>query len=86
MALDSFVPVKTGVVLLVIRSVLDLPVSLVAARKGVLGAAGAIVSTMTTMAEEAGPRFPAASVALAVIECEASPRVLDVIEYAVVGA
>jgi hypothetical protein len=63
----SAVPVNVGVVLLVILSVLDDPLSLAAVRSGVEGAAGAVVSIVMVNALEATETFPAASVALAVI-------------------
>lgn len=42
----SAVPVKVGVVALVILSVFDVPVSLASARSGVDGAAGAVLSSV----------------------------------------
>ncbi len=51
--LASVVPVKLGVVSLVMLSVLEVPVSLPAVRSGVPGAAGAVVSIVRFKAEEA---------------------------------
>src|SRR5437867_3621531 len=45
----SAVPVNVGVVILVLLSVLDDPVSLAAVKSGVEGAAGAVVSTSTAV-------------------------------------
>src|SRR5207237_2867542 len=64
---DSAVPVKVGVVLLVMLSVFEEPVSLAAARSGAVGAVGAAVSMVTERPPEAALVLPAASVALAVI-------------------
>ncbi len=63
----SAVPVKVGVVSLVMLSVLEEPVSLPASRSGVDGAAGAVVSTVRAKLLEAALWLPAASVALAVM-------------------
>ncbi len=60
------VPVKVGVVSLVLSSVLEEPVSLPAARSGVPGAAGAAVSTVTDSPPLATEVLPPASVAVAV--------------------
>ena len=49
-ALASAVPVKVGVLSLVALSVLELPVSLAAAKSGVEGAAGEVRSIMTLSA------------------------------------
>src|SRR6185436_9033482 len=62
----SAVPVKVGVVALVLLSTLEEPLSLPAAKSGVEGAFGAVVSIVTASAAEAGLTFPAASVAVAV--------------------
>ena len=56
----SAVPVKVGVVMLVMLSVLDTPLSDAAARSGVDGAAGAMVSKVTAWLAR-GPRLPARS-------------------------
>ena len=58
----SAVPVKVGVVLLVMSSLLDTPVSLAAARSGAEGAAGARVSKVSVGVAPAPPLFPAVSV------------------------
>ena len=65
--LASAVPVKVGVVSLVMLSVLELPVSEAAVIFGVEGAAGAEVSMVMARGLEAGLVFPAASVAVAVM-------------------
>src|SRR5207248_7714229 len=49
----SAVPVKVGVLSLVLLSVLDGPVSLAASRSGVDGAAGGVVSMVTVNAPDA---------------------------------
>ncbi len=72
------VPVKVGVVSLVLSSVLEEPLSLPAARSGVEGAAGAVVSMVMFSAAEATDWLPAASVALAVIAKVPSPSVAAV--------
>ena len=59
-------PVRVGVVTLVMLSVLLLPESDALARSAALGAAGAEVSMVTVSAAEAVLAFPAASVALVV--------------------
>ena len=74
----SAVPVKVGVLTLVILSVLDDPVSLAAVRSGVEGAAGAVLSMVMLNAPEATETFPAASVALALMLCVPDERVLTV--------
>jgi len=74
----SAVPVKVGVVTLVILSVLDEPLSLAAVISGVEGAAGAVVSIVMLNAPEATETFPAASVALAVMLCVPDERALTV--------
>ena len=63
----SAVPVKVGVVTLVMLSVLDTPLSDAASRSGADGAAGAMVSMVTGKAAEAALTLPATSVALAVM-------------------
>src|SRR4051794_3124546 len=60
-------PVKVGVATLVRLSVPDEPESEAAAKSGVEGAFGAVVSMVTERPLEAVPVLPAASVALAVI-------------------
>ena len=64
----SAVPVKVGVVSVVILSVLELPVSEAASRSGVDGADGDAVSMVIVKALEALEVLPAASVTCAVIE------------------
>ena len=64
----SAVPVKVGVLSLVILSVLEVPLSLAATRSGTDGAAGAVVSMVMLNALDAALRFPAASIAFAVID------------------
>ena len=86
MALVSFVPEMAGVVIFVMPSVLDLPVSLAALSFGTEGAAGAAVSTMTAIEVDTGPRLPATSVFLVVMVWVASVKVFDVSEYVVVAA
>ena len=54
----SAVPVKVGVVTLVMPSVLDGPVSDAAFRLGVDGATGADVSIVTDAADEASTNIP----------------------------
>ncbi len=66
-ALAAAIPVRLSVVSLVMLSVSDNPVSLAAARSGVPGASGAVVSMVTVRAEEAAEVLPAASVAVAVM-------------------
>ena len=63
--LASAVPVKTGVVMLVMLSVLDLPVSDAAVISGADGATGAIVSIVTDRADDTTLTLPATSVAVA---------------------
>ena len=65
-ALASEVPVNVGVLSLVMLSVLELPVSLEAAKSGVEGAEGALASTVTAKSLDAELVFPAASVAVPV--------------------
>src|SRR5437588_4815005 len=65
----SAVPAKVGVVTLVTLSVLELPLSLAAARSGADGAAGALASAVTPRAAERALTVPAASVAVAVMLC-----------------
>lgn len=55
----SAVPLKTGVVTLVMLSVDEMPLSEAAARSGVLGAAGALMSMVTDSAADATPVLPA---------------------------
>jgi hypothetical protein len=59
--------VNDGVVLLVLLSVLDVPVSVPAVMSGVPVAAGAMVSIVIVSAEEFTDTFPAVSVCLALI-------------------
>ena len=66
--LASAAPVKVGVVSLVKLSLFDVPKSELEARSGTDGAAGAAVSMLIVRAEDAFETFPAASVALAVME------------------
>src|SRR3972149_5517578 len=56
----SAVPVKVGVLSLVMSSLLEAPVSLPASRSGVEGALGTPVSTVTDRAAEAAETLPAA--------------------------
>jgi hypothetical protein len=63
-ALASEVPLKVGVVTLVIRSLLELPLSEAELRLGVEGAAGAVVSITTVEMLEAALTLPAVSLAL----------------------
>ena len=75
--LASAVPEKVGVVTLVLLSVLELPLSLVAAMSGVVGAVlGGVLSMVMLSAAEADETLPAASVALAVMLCVPAVRVL----------
>ena len=60
----SAVPLKVGVVTLVMRSLLELPLSEAALRAGVEGAIGAVVSMTTVEVLEAALTLPAESVAL----------------------
>lgn len=76
----SAVPVNVGVVTLVSLSVFDVPESLAAARSGVEGAAGAVVSIVILNAPEVAETFPAASVAVAVTLCVPAVRVLVAME------
>ena len=64
----SAVPVRVGVVSVVILSVLELPVSEEASRSGVDGADGDAVSIVIVKALDALEVLPAASVTCAVIE------------------
>lgn len=63
----SAVPVKTGVLLLVMLSPLNAPLSVALVMSGELGAMGAVVSTVTDNDVDAVDVLPAASVALAVM-------------------
>ena len=65
--LASAVPVKVGVVSLVLLSVFELPVSEPLSRSGVDGAAGAAASMLIVNSAEASDSFPVASVAFAVM-------------------
>ena len=62
----SAVPVKTGVVTLVILSVSDSPVSEASVKSGSDGANGGTVSTVTANTNDVTLVFPAVSVAVAV--------------------
>ncbi len=62
----SAVPEMSGVVSLVMSSVLELPLSEPAAKSRDDGADGAVVSTVTLNADDAELVLPAASVAVAV--------------------
>ena len=64
----SAVPAKLGVESLVMSSLSKLPLSELAFRSGVEGAAGAVVSIVTESEPEAMLVLPAVSVALAVSE------------------
>ena len=66
-ALASAVPLKVGVVSLVMLSVLELPLSVPAVMSGALGAPGAVASMVTARPEDATLVLPAKSVALAVM-------------------
>src|SRR5439155_5587247 len=76
--LASAVPVKVGVVTLVMLSVLDVPLSLAAVMSGAEGAAGALVSIVMLRAPEAPDTLPAVSVAVAVMLCVPAVRALGV--------
>lgn len=78
----SAVPEKLGVVLLVMLSVAEVPVSVAASRSGIDGAAGAVVSIMTDKAELAVETFVALSVAVAVIDLVPDVRAEVVMVYA----
>jgi len=72
------VPVKVGVVTLVMLSVLEEPESLAAVMSGVSGAAGARVSIVMLKALDTAETLPAKSVAIAVMLWVPSPRALVV--------
>jgi len=74
----SAAPVKAGVVVLVMLSVLDEPVSVAAVMSGAVGAAGAVVSIVAERPVDAALTFPATSVALAVMVCDPEERALTV--------
>ena len=76
--LASAVPSKVGVLSLLRLSELELPLSLLVAKSGVLGALGAVVSTVTVKLEVAGLVAPVMSVAVAVKLCEPSGRAVPV--------
>ena len=63
----SAVPVKVGVVSLVLLSVLEMPVSDEEARSGVEGGDGAVASTVIDKEADTLDTFPATSVAFAVM-------------------
>ena len=65
--LASAVPVKVGVVSLVLLSVLEMPVSDEEARSGVEGGDGAVASTVIDKEADTLDTFPATSVAFAVM-------------------
>src|SRR5437588_500300 len=73
--LASAVPEKVGVVTLLMLSVLELPLSLAAIRSGT-ETAGPVVSMVMLSPAEADETLPATSVALAVMLCVPSVRVL----------
>ena len=75
---STLLPVRVGVVTLVMLSVLLLPESDALARSGALGAEGAVVSIVTVRAVDAAPVLPAASVTLALSVCAPSVSALDV--------
>src|SRR2546425_11400362 len=68
-ALASAVPVKAGVVTLVMLSMFEDPESLAAVMSGVDGAAGAVLSIVMFKPPEVAEMFPAASVAVAGVLC-----------------
>src|SRR5438132_1247516 len=76
--LASAVPVKLGVVSLVMLSVFEVPLSLAAVRSGAEGAAGAVVSIVMLKALDAVDTLPAASVAVAVMLCVPAVKILVV--------
>ena len=63
----SAVPVNVGVMIFVMSSVLDTPLSDAAVRSGADGVVGVTVSIVTDKPAEAAPTLPATSVALAVM-------------------
>jgi hypothetical protein len=63
------VPVKVGVLSVVVLSVLDAPVSEAAVKSGAEGTPGAAVSIVIERAADAGLVLPAASVAVTVMMC-----------------
>jgi len=77
--LASAVPVNVGVLTLVRLSVLEEPLSLAASRSGVDGAAGAVASIVMLRAPEAAEAFPAASVAVAVMEWTPAVRLMSLV-------
>ena len=79
--LASAKPKTVGVVFVVMLSVLEMPVSLVAIKSRETGMAGAVASIMSARAAESGPGpFPNVSVWRAVSECEPSLRTLVVMD------
>ena len=70
-------PEKVGVLTLVILSVVDEPLSLAAAKSGVV-MVGLVTSIVTVNAADAVPMFPAASLARAVMVCGPPASVLEV--------
>ena len=74
------VPVKVGVLMEVMPSVLESPVSELAARSGVPGATGGTVTIVTESGAESLLKVPLASETFAVSECTPSASVLVVIE------
>ena len=75
---STLLPVRVGVVTLVMLSVLLLPESEALARSGAPGAEGAVVSIVTARAVDATPVLPAASVTLALSVCAPSVSALVV--------
>ena len=75
-------PVKVGVVAVVMPSPLEDPVSLAGSRLALAGVLGAVVSIVTASALEAALVLPATSVALAVTECTPWLKVELVIDQA----
>ena len=74
------VPVKVGVLMAVMLSVVETPVSELAARSGTPGATGGTVTTVIESGAESLLKVPLASATLAVRECKPSARLLVVIE------
>ena len=72
------VPLKVGVLIAVMLSVLDEPVSEAAARSGVPACAGGWVIMLTLKAGEAALKVPFASSIFEVSECTPSARALEV--------
>ena len=68
-AMPHRVPERFGVVIMVMLSVFDTPVSEVAARSGSAGRVGAVASMVIDKAPDATVTLPATSIALAVMTC-----------------